>query len=99
VGDRLPDSRQRNLKRFPGEENKGSVVVKFSPEGKVLMMLGKPGVRGNPPEALIDPSTAIVTDPENGDVYVAESRSDVTDPNLVGGASRSSTKRESSQDH
>ena len=29
-----------------GEGNKGSVVVKFSPEGKVLLTLGKPGVQG-----------------------------------------------------
>src|SRR5512132_161994 len=71
------------LTRFPGEGNKGSVVVKFSPDGKVLMTLGKPGVRGNPPEALTDP-TDVVTDPGNGDVYVAESHTDVTDPNLVG---------------
>ena len=34
------------------KKDKGSVVIKFSPEGKVLMTLGKPGVRGNPPEAL-----------------------------------------------
>jgi DNA-binding beta-propeller fold protein YncE len=72
-----------DLNKFPGERNKGSVVVKFSPEGKVLMTLGKPGVRGNPPEALTDP-TDVVTDPGNGDVYVAESHTDVTDPNLVG---------------
>ena len=52
-----------DLKKFPGEQNKGSVVVKFSPEGKVLMTLGKPGVSGNPPEALTDP-TDVVTDPE-----------------------------------
>jgi DNA-binding beta-propeller fold protein YncE len=71
------------LTRFPGEENKGSAVVKFSPEGKVLMTLGKPGVRGNPPEALTDP-TDVVTDAENGDVYVAESHTDVAAPNLVG---------------
>jgi DNA-binding beta-propeller fold protein YncE len=71
------------LKQFPEEQNKGSVVVKFSPEGKVLMTLGKPGVRGNPPEALTDP-TDVVTDPKNGDVYVTESHTDVTDPNLVG---------------
>jgi DNA-binding beta-propeller fold protein YncE len=70
------------LKTFPGEGNKGSVVVKFSPEGKVLLTLGQPGVRGNPPGALTDP-TDVVTDPGNGDVYVAESHSDVTDPNLV----------------
>jgi DNA-binding beta-propeller fold protein YncE len=59
------------------------VVVKFSPEGKILMTLGKPGVRGNPPEALTDP-TDVVTDPGNGDVYVAESHTDVADPNLIG---------------
>jgi DNA-binding beta-propeller fold protein YncE len=62
---------------------KGHQVFKFSPEGKVLMTLGKPGVRGNPPEALTDP-TDVVTDPQNGDVYVAESHTDVADPNLVG---------------
>ncbi len=71
------------LKTFPGEGSKGSVVVKFSPEGKVLMTLGTPGKRGNPPEALEDP-TDVVTDPTNGDVYVAESHTDVAAPNLVG---------------
>jgi len=72
-----------DLKKFSGEQNNGSVVVKFSSEGKVLMTLGTPGVRGNPPDALTDP-TDIVTDPRNGDVYVAESHTDVTDPNLIG---------------
>ena len=71
------------LKKFPGEDKKGSVVVKFSPEGKVLMTLGTPGVRGNPPDALTDPND-VVTDPGNGDVYVAESHTNVEDPNLVG---------------
>ncbi|HMA72478.1 MAG TPA: 6-bladed beta-propeller [Xanthobacteraceae bacterium] len=71
------------LKKFPGEDKKGSVVVKFSPEGKVLMTLGKPGVRGNPPDALTEP-TDVVTDPGNGDVYVAESHTNVEDPNLIG---------------
>ena len=71
------------LKKYPGEDHKGSVVVKFSPEGKVLMTLGKPGMRGNPPEALTDPND-VVTDPRNGDVYVAESHTEVTNPNLVG---------------
>jgi DNA-binding beta-propeller fold protein YncE len=82
----VTDSRAPNaedLKRYPGEEKKGSVVVKFSPKGKVLMTLGNPGVHGNPPVALTDPTT-VVTDPANGDVYVAESHTAVTDPNLVG---------------
>lgn len=72
-----------DLKKFPGEEKKGSVVIKFSPEGKVLLTIGTPGVRGNPPDALTDP-TDLVTDPANGDVYIAESHTDVTDPNLIG---------------
>ncbi|HEY5617071.1 MAG TPA: 6-bladed beta-propeller [Vicinamibacterales bacterium] len=70
------------LSKFPGEKAKGSVVLKFSPEGKVLMTLGTPGVAGNPPAALTDP-TNVITD-RNGDVYVAESHTDVQDPNLVG---------------
>jgi hypothetical protein len=41
-----------DLAKFPGEAPKGSVVVKFSREGKVLLTLGKPGVKGNPPDAL-----------------------------------------------
>jgi len=71
------------LEMFPGQENKGSVAVKFSPEGEVLMTLGQPGVVGNPPEALTQP-TDVVTDLENGDIYVAESHTNVEDPNLVG---------------
>lgn len=72
-----------DLKKFPGEDKKGSIVVKFSPEGQVLMTLGKPGVQGSPPEALTEP-TDVVTDPSNGDVYVAESHTNVEDPNLIG---------------
>jgi DNA-binding beta-propeller fold protein YncE len=70
------------LNKFPGEKNKGSVVVKFSPEGRVLMTLGKPGVAGNPPEFLTDPTYALTA--PNGDIYVAESHTNVEDPNLIG---------------
>lgn len=68
------------LKQF---SSRGSFVVKFSPEGKVLLTLGKSGTRGNPPEALTDP-TDVVTDPANGDVYVAESHTDVASADLIG---------------
>ena len=81
----VADSRRPNaaeLKMFPGEKDKGSVVVKFSPEGKVLMTLGQFGVAGDPPDALTDP-TDVVTAP-NGDIYVAESHTNVEDPNLIG---------------
>src|SRR5262245_15891243 len=70
------------LAKSRGASPKGSVVVKFRPEGKVLMTLGKPGVKGNPPEALTEP-TDVLTDPSNGDVYVAESHTNVADPALV----------------
>jgi sugar lactone lactonase YvrE len=81
----VADSRvpaKEELKKFPGEQDKGSVVVKFSPEGKVLLTLGRPGVVGNPPAALTEP-TNVLTD-ANGDVYVSESHTNVEDPNLVG---------------
>src|SRR5882724_11940871 len=56
-----------------GEGGKGSRVVKFAPDGKVLLTLS----------GLTDPTVA-VADPRNGDVYVAESHTDVADPNLIG---------------
>ena len=92
---RLGDRRARGrapdeLKKFPGENKKGSVVVKFSPEGKVLMTLGKPGVQGNPPDALTDPND-VVTDPGNGDIYVAESHTERRGSRISSGASRCST--------
>jgi len=48
----------------------GHQVIKFSPDGKVLMTLGTAGVAGNPPEALTEPND-VVTAP-NGDIFVAE---------------------------
>src|SRR5262245_47287833 len=39
-----------------GRDGKGHQVVKFSPDGKVLLTLGKAGVAGNPPEALTEPN-------------------------------------------
>src|SRR6185503_18857535 len=51
----------------------GHQVIKFSPEGKVLMTLGKAGVAGNPPEALTEPNDVVVA--PNGEIYVAEGHS------------------------
>ncbi len=75
--------RAEDLTRWPNEARKGSVVVKFNPEGRVLMTIGTPGVHGDPPNALTDP-TDVVTDPANGDVYIAESHTDVSSPTLIG---------------
>ena len=61
------------LKKFPGEKAKGHTVIKFSPEGKVLMTLGKPGVAGDPPGFFNEPA-AVITAP-NGDIFVADGHS------------------------
>ncbi len=53
-----------------GKEGKGHQVVKFSPEGKVLLTLGKAGVAGAGPDTFNRPS-AVTTGP-NGDIYVAD---------------------------
>lgn len=57
----------------PAREGKGHQVIKFSPEGKVLLKLGKAGVAGNGPDTLTEPND-IVTGP-NGDIFVAEGHS------------------------
>ena len=64
---------ERERKKYPNEKPKGQIVVKFSPEGKVLLTIGKPGVAGNPPEALTEP-TCIVEAP-NGDLFISEGHS------------------------
>jgi hypothetical protein len=53
-----------------GKDGKGHVVVKFSPEGKVLLTLGKPGVTGDGPDVFNQP-VAVVTAPD-GEIFVAD---------------------------
>jgi sugar lactone lactonase YvrE len=61
---------ERELKKFPGEKGKGHIVVKFSPDGKVLLTLGKSGVAGNPPDALTQPTSIVIA--QSGDVFISE---------------------------
>ena len=82
------------LKEFPGEDRKGSVVIKFSPEGQVLMTLGKPGVKGNPPDALTEP-TDVATDPGNGE-FTWPRAIQTSRTQILSGASRCSTETASS---
>jgi DNA-binding beta-propeller fold protein YncE len=56
-----------------GGEGKGHVVVKFSPEGEVLLTLGQPGVAGEGPYTLNQPSDVAVA--PNGDIFVADGHS------------------------
>ena len=49
---------------------KGSQIFKFSPEGKVLLALGKPGVRGTAPGLFNEPSDLAIA--PNGDLWIAD---------------------------
>ncbi len=52
---------------------KGHQVIKFSPEGKVLMKLGKAGVAGSGPDTFNEPCD-VITAP-NGDIFVSDGHS------------------------
>ncbi len=54
-----------------GDAGKGHQVFKFSPEGKILLTLGRAGVSGSSPD-LFDQPTDVVVAP-NGDVFVTDS--------------------------
>src|SRR5262245_19838050 len=64
-----------------GRDGKGHQVFKFSPEGKVLLTLGKAGVAGNGPDTFNQPS-AVVTAP-NGDIFVADGHDRNTNARIV----------------
>jgi DNA-binding beta-propeller fold protein YncE len=63
----------RERKKNPGEKAKGHVVVKFSPDGKVLLTIGTAGVAGNPPRSLTEPTSVVTA--ANGDIFIAEGHS------------------------
>ena len=71
VDARLPNSRE--LEQFPNAKNIGSRVIKFSPDGKVLMTLGIAGEEGDPPNDFTAPNDVLVA--PNGNIYVAETHS------------------------
>ena len=60
---------------------KGQQVFKFSPDGRVLLRLGKPGVAGSGPDEFSAPS-AVVTAP-NGDIFVADGHGGNTNARIV----------------
>jgi streptogramin lyase len=49
---------------------KGHQAIKFSPDGKVLMTLGKPGVPGDGPDTFNQPSAVAIA--PNGDIFIAD---------------------------
>ena len=53
-----------------GADGKGHIVVKFSPEGRVLMTLGTPGVAGAGESAFDGPADVAIA--PNGNIFVAD---------------------------
>ena len=61
--------------------SRGHQVIKFSPDGKILMTLGTPGVPGNGRNSFNAPSDVVVAD--NGDIFVADGHADDTNNRIV----------------
>jgi len=64
-----------------GKNKKGNTAVKLSPDGKVLMTLGEPGVAGDGPNQFNAPSDVVVA--PNGDIFVADGHGDKTNARIV----------------
>src|SRR5436190_5190964 len=64
-----------------GKDGKGQQVFKFSPDGKVLLTLGKAGVAGNGPDTFNAPSGVVVA--PNGDIFVADGHGEDTNARIV----------------
>jgi sugar lactone lactonase YvrE len=60
---------------------KGVDLIKFSPDGKVLMTIGKPGMPGNAPGYLSSVSCVVVA--PNGDIYVGDGHGTGTNDRIV----------------
>jgi hypothetical protein len=54
----------------PRRDGKGHQVVKFSPTGEILMVLGKPGIAGDGIDELNQPSSVLVA--PNGDIFIGD---------------------------
>ena len=81
---RAPNARE--LERTPDAPRNGHQVVKFSPEGEVLMVLGTPGEAGDPPTHFTEPNDVLVA--PDGSIFVGESHGaqflDEPGPNAIG---------------
>src|SRR5437762_1596688 len=64
-----------------GKDGKGHQVIKFSPDGKILLPLGKAGVAGAGPDTFNRPSA--VTTGLNGDIFVADGHGGESNARIV----------------
>jgi NHL repeat len=49
---------------------KGNQIFKYSPDGRLLLALGKPGIRGTAPDLFNEPSDLAIA--PNGDLFIAD---------------------------
>jgi DNA-binding beta-propeller fold protein YncE len=64
-----------------GKDGKGHTVFKFSPDGKILMTLGKPGVAGDGPDTFNRPTDIFVA--PNGDIFVSDGHGEKSNAHIV----------------
>jgi sugar lactone lactonase YvrE len=62
-------------------DGKGNQVFKFSPDGKLLLTLGKAGVSGEGPDVFNQPSDVVVG--PSGEIFVADGHDDNTNARIV----------------
>ena len=62
-------------------DGRGETAIKFGPDGRVLMTIGKPGVAGNGHDELNGPSDVLVA--PNGDIFIADGHGDKTNDRIV----------------
>jgi DNA-binding beta-propeller fold protein YncE len=60
---------------------RGAVVIKFSPTGQILMMLGRIGMPGNGRDFLNGPTDIAIA--PNGDIYVADGHGGTTNDRIM----------------
>ena len=63
------------------KDGHGQQVIKFSPEGKVLMTLGKAGVAGAGPDTFNGPTDVVIA--ANGDIFVTDGHGGDTNARVV----------------
>ncbi len=64
-----------------GKDGKGQQIFKFTPDGKVLMTMGKAGVAGDGPDTFNQPSAVAIA--PNGDIFVADGHGGDTNARIV----------------
>ena len=77
-------------REISGWKAKGHTVMKFSPQGKLLLTLGTPGEAGDPPAKFTEPNDVLVA--PDGSIFVAEAHNaqflDQNPPNGIGRISK-----------